>query len=146
MDETNLTKARGEIIEKFINIETIVGAIISQHYLKIVHFPFLTEVLADEYFNFGLKVKILRKIFPDDAATLEQLARLNAIRNYFAHSGLQFCDKPGKEGTVQFLDMRKLGKTVDFGKLYAEFMSIEARVVEFLADKFKGMGGQLEQG
>ena len=53
---------RAEVIEKFINVETIINAIISQHYLKRLVMPFLLEVLYDEYFSFALRRRILEKI------------------------------------------------------------------------------------
>lgn len=55
MDKDEISKCRAEVIERFINIEWIINAIISQHYLKRVVVSFILEVLYDEYFSFALK-------------------------------------------------------------------------------------------
>ena len=86
MNRDKISKCRAEVIERFINIESIIDAIICQHYFKRVIMKFYFEVLYDEYFSFGLKRRILEKIFKDiDSQKLQDLNRLNTIRNYFAH-------------------------------------------------------------
>jgi hypothetical protein len=88
MKPDELTKARGEVIEKFINLETIINAIISQHYFKKVRQDFFFELLYNQSFNFGLRISILEKIVPNiDRIKVEKLRKLNAVRNYFAHCG-----------------------------------------------------------
>ena len=62
MDKENISKYRAEVIEKFINIESIIDVIISQHYFKLPNKSFIFEVLYDEYFSFALKRRILEKI------------------------------------------------------------------------------------
>ncbi len=59
MDKDKLSKYRADVIERFINVEWIINAIICQHYFKRVSMPFLLEVLYDEYFSFALKRRIL---------------------------------------------------------------------------------------
>ena len=59
MDNQTLSQMRSEVIEKFINLEMIINAIISQHYFRKVYMPFFFEVLYDEYCSFGLKRRIL---------------------------------------------------------------------------------------
>ena len=66
MDNNNISKYRSEVIEKAINIEWIMSAIICQHYFKKTILPFLLEVLYDEYFSFALKRRILEKIVKDE--------------------------------------------------------------------------------
>jgi hypothetical protein len=44
MDKEILSKLRGEVIERSINIEVIMSAIISQHYIGKVTKNFLLEV------------------------------------------------------------------------------------------------------
>jgi len=65
MNDNNISKYRSEVIERAINIEWIMSAIICQHYFKKVIMPFLLEVLYDEYFSFALKRRILEKIVKD---------------------------------------------------------------------------------
>ena len=62
IDKDVLSKYRAEVIERFINMEWLINAIICQHYFKRVLMPFLLEVLYDEYFSFALKRRILEKI------------------------------------------------------------------------------------
>ena len=74
IDKDKLSKYRSEVIEKSINIEWIINAIISQHYLKRVILPFVLEVLYDEYFSFALRRNILKKIIKDiDSQKVEDL-------------------------------------------------------------------------
>ena len=83
MDEEKLSRYRSEVIERFINIEWIINAIISQHYFKRVLLPFVLEVLYDEYFSFALKRRVLEKIIKTiDNQKVQDLNRLNTIRNY----------------------------------------------------------------
>ena len=56
-----ISKYRSEVIERFINIEWIINAIICQHYFKRVLKPFLLEVLYDEYFSFVLNGEYLKR-------------------------------------------------------------------------------------
>src|ERR1700736_1318213 len=86
MDSQELAAARANVIERAINIESLLDVIISQHYLGKVTKKFLFEVLYDEYFNFGLKSKIFGKIVADQA-WVHKLNRAASIRNYFAHRG-----------------------------------------------------------
>ena len=65
MYNTTDSKYRSEVIERFINIEWLLNAIITQHYFKRMVSSFLFEVLYDEYFNFGLKRRIIEKIIPN---------------------------------------------------------------------------------
>ena len=143
MNPETLSKYRSEVIEKFINCEMIISAIISQHYFKNVNREFLLEVLYDESFSFGLQRRILEKIVPDlDKAKIHDLNRLNTIRNYFAHCNQQFFEGPGiTEGVVP--DPRDVKKGIDFEVLYIEFIQKEPEVTIYLADIFKGLGGVL---
>ena len=58
MTAEELAEARANVIERAIHIESMLDAIISQHYLSHVSQKFLFEVLYDEWFSFGFKVKI----------------------------------------------------------------------------------------
>ena len=145
MDKDILSKYRSEVIERFINVESIINAIISQHYLKRVTMPFLLEVLYDEYFSFGLKRRILEKIFKNiDSQKLQDLNRLNTIRNYFAHynqKSFEASDKEKKAGKV--IDPRNIKSEIDFERLYAEFKSKEGGVEEYLSTLHQALGGVL---
>ena len=145
MNRDKISKCRAEVIERFINIESIIDAIICQHYFKRVIMKFYFEVLYDEYFSFGLKRRILEKIFKDiDSQKLQDLNRLNTIRNYFAHYNQEFfeaLDKEKKAGKV--IDPRNIKSEIDFERLYAEFKSKEGGVEEYLSTLHQALGGVL---
>ena len=78
MYNTSESKYRSEVIERFINVGWLLNAIITQHYFKRIVSSFLFEVLYDEYFNFGLKRRIIEKIIPNiNGQRLQDLNRLN---------------------------------------------------------------------
>lgn len=150
MYNTPESKLRSEVIERFINIEWILNAIITQHYFKRIFAPFLFEVLYDEYFNFGLKRRIIEKIIPNlNRQLLQDLNRLNTIRNYFAHCNQEIfrgskIPDPDEKGIIP--DPRKLYREVDFKKLYEEFMKKEGPVINYLWDVFQSLGGKFVKG
>jgi len=147
MDEQLISKYRSEVIERFINIEWIINSIISQHYFDRLSFPFVFEVLYDEYFNFSLKRRILEKIVKNmDNGKVQDLNRVNTIRNYFAHCNqlIIFGENLKIEGKV--VDPRKLDRTIDFEILYKEFMTVAGGLEEYLANIYKQKGGILVKG
>lgn len=145
MDKKTLSKYRGEVIDKFVNIESLINAIISQHYFKEVKGSFLLEVLYDEYFTFGLRRRILTKIIPDfDDKIIQDLNRLNTIRNYFVHCGPEFVrasQKVGRKRVVPDPRKRSLEPGIDFEKLYREFFAKWEGVQEYLLKVFVDLGG-----
>lgn len=145
MDKEILSKRRSEIIEKFINLECLINAIISQHYFNRVTFPFVSEVLWDEYCSFALKRRILEKIIATpDGQKIEKLNRLNTIRNYFAHCGQEIFEGPtlpAKEQQGWVPDPRKPTKPNNFESLHSEFVEIESDVSKYLLEIFQKLGG-----
>jgi hypothetical protein len=148
MEEQTLSQMRAEVIKKLIDVETIINTIISQHYLNRVDQPFFFEVLYDEYFSFALRRRILEKILgksitDNDKKQIEDLNRLNTIRNYFAHTGPEIFEKStipheGQKGRVP--DPRNLGKAIDYPKLYNEFQNLEITVSKYLLNLCKKLG------
>ena len=139
-----ISKYRSEVIERFINIEWIINAIICQHYFKRVLKPFLLEVLYDEYFSFGLKRRILEKIVENlDKRKLSDLNRANTIRNYFAHCNQQIIEGSDPKIEGKIFDPRKIDRPIDFEMLHKEFMSIAIGIEEFLITIYKQKGGEL---
>jgi hypothetical protein len=138
MDETELTEARGQIIEDSIDLETMINLVISIHYLGKVSSQFYYEVLYDEYFTLGLKLRILEKIVPQakaDKKHIDNLRRLSAIRNYFAHSGTQFIHpgKLGMDGMVgEVPDPKKPDKSIDYDSLSQEFQRKQPAEFKYL--------------
>jgi hypothetical protein len=131
MDKDELSKYRAEVIERFINVETLVDAIICQHYFKKMIINFYLEVLYDEYFSFGLKRLILEKIVKN-------------IRNYFAHYNQEIIKGRDKKGEARILDPRNIEREIDFKGLHAEFMQIADGIEEYLFQTFKNLGGVAE--
>lgn len=153
MDEKTLTKYRGEVIKRFINIEAIVNLIIAQRYFRKPPGSFILEVLFDEYFSFGLKRRILEKILKKVVANLDNkkiqdLGRLSNIRNTFAHSGIEFIKdsekaKPGITGIVPDRKTGTLEKPIDFQKQYEEFIEKYREVEKYLRKIYRDLGGSL---
>jgi len=150
MNDKSLSNVRAEVIEKSINMEWIINAIISQHYFKKVFLPFVTEVLYDEYCSFALKRRILEKIIPNlDGQQIQKLNRLNTIRNYFAHCGQQIFDGPApppKEQKGWVPDPRKPTKPINFASLHSEFINLESSVSKYLFEIFQKLGGVAVKG
>jgi len=143
-----LSKWRAEVIERAINVEWLINAIICQHYLKKTFINFFLEVLYDEYFSFALKRRILEKILSqidnqNNKPKIDQLNRINTIRNYFAHCNQQFFEIGSDIGKVP--DPRKTNRVINFKTLYEEFMSIVGDVELWLSEIFKSKGGTLEK-
>ena len=146
MDKDRISKYRAKVIERFINVEWIINAIISQHYFKRVILPFVLEVLYDEYFSFGLKRRILEKIVANiDSQKIQDLNRLNTIRNYFAHCNQEIIEGTDKAQRGRVIDPRNTEKEVNFERLYSEFIEKVGSVEEYLARLFQDLGGVLEK-
>ena len=143
-DTEGISGFRSEVIERTINIEWLVGSIVCQHYFGKIYLPFLLEVLYDEYFSFALKRRILEKIIPDlDKKQLQNLNRVNTIRNYFAHCNTKFFlgnKKPqlGEKGKI--LDPKNTEKELDFENLHKEFELKECSVKKALYDLAVSLG------
>jgi hypothetical protein len=153
MDDSKLSKCRAHVIEKSIDIELLLSAIISQHYLGMVSRSFLLEVLYDEYFSFALKRRVLEKILQKRKMAkqqmLDDLNRLNTIRNYFAHLNIEFYTvlsgpEKGEKGVVP--DPKNPARGVDFESLYMEFSEKQPKVKDYLFDVLVKMGGEVKRG
>ena len=146
MDKDKLSKYRSEVIEKFINIEWIINAIISQNYFKRVVRSFVLEVLYDEYFSFGLKRRILEKIIKDiDKQKVQDLNRLNTIRNYFAHCNQEIIEGSDKTKKGKIIDPKNIERELNFESLYSEFVGKEGDVAKYLFKLFQDLGGMAEK-
>jgi hypothetical protein len=143
LEDQQINELRTELIDKFINLETFVDAVITQHYFHQISDKFLFEVLYDENFSFSLKHNILKKITqPPANKVLEKLHRIGQIRNYFAHRGRELVDWVGTSRRVRVIDPRKLDHEIDFPKLYKEFCDLERPVIQYLIKVFEEKGGR----
>jgi len=146
MDKDKLSEYRSEVIERFINIETIIDAIICQHYFKKMSINFYLEVLYDEYFTFGLKRRILEKIVKNiDSQKVRDLNRLNTIRNYFAHYNQEIIKGTDKTQKGKIIDPRNVEKEINFESLYVDFMQKAGGVEEYLFSLYEHIGGIAER-
>ena len=145
MDRSQVSQWRSEVITSFIGVEQLLNCIISQHYFKAINKSFFLEVLYDAYFDFGLRRRILEKFLPQDQnAMLQPLNRMAAIRNYFAHCGLEVIENVGLpilEELGPVLDPQNTERPLDFERLFNEFKELEKAVVEPLVEVFKDWGG-----
>lgn len=144
LNSSNFSKYRDEILNKFGNIESIIEAVISQHYFSKVRREFLLEVLGDEYFSTGLKIRVLLKVAKklDCEKELRELVR---IRNYFVHLFPKFHDKylSPTPGELVAIDPRNTSKSVNFELEYKKFVDMENKVVNSLVNIYKEKGGVL---
>jgi len=149
MEKKTTSQQRSEVIEGFINIEWLMNAIICQRYFKKMTVKFVFDVLYDPYFSFGLRRNVLLKVYPSfQRDKIEDLNRLNNIRNYFGHCNQEFFRGPvippsGTKGVVP--DPKSPSRDIDFDKLYAEFKEKEGPMTTYLATVYKELGGELEK-
>ena len=82
-----IAQYRGAIIHDSINIEALIEAIIAVYFVRDnKNNEFNRKVLDDEYFSFGLKIRILEKInIGLEKKLTEKIRKINDIRNKFAH-------------------------------------------------------------
>lgn len=146
--DESISKCRSEVIERTINIESIINSIISQHYFGRVLMPFLLEFLYDEYCTFALKRRVLEKIVPDiDKKKVQDLNRLNTIRNYFAHCNQVLIEGPDPTDPTavsKVIDPRKPDRGIDFKELHKEFLEIAGPVEKYLVRVYMAKGGILQ--
>ena len=91
--------------------------------------------------------RILEKIIKDtNKQKVEDLNRLNTIRNYFAHCDLEIFEASDKEKKCgKIVDPRAIEKAIDFNRLYSEFMQKERGVLEYLIGLYESLGGVLSK-
>jgi len=144
VDGEEVSRCRAEVIERAINVESIIDSVICQHYFGHLRREFLLEVLYDEHFSFALKRLILEKIVSLEPAVVGSINRLNTIRNYFAHCAQEIIEGPDPlSGEARVPDPRKPDRSVDFKALHAEFMSQVGDVEEQLGKVFRSLGGEM---
>ncbi len=147
----NISEYRSEVIEKFINIETLINAIICQHYFHRIITQFFFDVLYDEHFNFSLRrnifEKILKKLGKYEDKKIQDLYKLNKIRNYFAHCNQEIfrLDKNGSVKDSGVPDPRKTKNYINFNEQYKEFIKLEPEITTYLAKVFKEIGGKMSK-
>jgi hypothetical protein len=137
---------RGEVIELFSELETIIASIISQHYFGKFHTDFVLNVLYDDQCSFGLKRNILKKIVPDlDDKIRQKLDRLNRTRNIFAHCTLELVKGSSPQSDASFFpNPGKPKESIDFKVLRDSFVTDFPAVNKYLLDILEKKGQHLK--
>jgi hypothetical protein len=143
MTPEELAEASADVLARVIDIETMLDVIISQHYLGKVSRKFLYEVLYDEWFTFGLKVKIFSKI-TSETSLEHKLNQLASIRNYFAHRGRLTVDL-GRGDELFVPDPKNPAKSIDFDDLYKKFSTLADALEPVLIEHFERAGGRISE-
>lgn len=137
-----LKEHRGFVLERSVNLEWLINATISQHFFGQVRWDFISTVLYDEYFSFGLKCSVLEKILGDGAKrTVDDLRHLGKIRNHFAHRG-PHVSTPSNP-TAFAPDPRAVEKPLNFEQLFQDFRDLYPKVEKAIIESFVARGGQL---
>jgi hypothetical protein len=131
--QDRIAKYRGVIITDFIDVEAMVGSIIAVYFAKdSKNNEFNRKVIDDEYFSFGLKIKILEKLnFDVYKLFFEDFRRINKIRNTFAHH-VPTLD----EGFICYNKNDKIPYTKKMVELHKEFVEKIKKVDKQLYEIF----------
>lgn len=133
---------RQEIIEKSINIENILAILITHRFFpgNAINGTFLQIVLYDAHVNTAFKVSVYIKCYPGTPKKVqESLRRLFAIRNIFAHCGLQMTSLVDSESSG-VMDPKKINTPLDFQQLRGEFLEKESTCLNHLIGKVDELG------
>src|SRR3989344_571966 len=125
MKENELRLARGKIAEKFIGIEQIIAAIVCYYYLGKEDVNFMLNILGNDQATFGFKRNMLQKLIAIDDVFLQNLNKLNKIRNIFLHSPRM--GDSNDSGNFYFRNPEStnpVNKELDPEKLLEDFMTI----------------------
>lgn len=125
-----LKKQRGDVIHNAIDIEDGIAKIIMHYYIKDEkHDEFLMKCMLDDYFSFGLKIRIFQKTFRKEPykGFFEEIKRLNSIRNIFAHSPMA-----NLSGDLAHRDKDLRFKIKKSKELYDEFYRLHKKLLEEL--------------
>lgn len=124
-----IAQYRGVIIHDSISVDAMIGAIIAIYFVKDnKNNEFNRKVIDDEYFSFGLKIRILEKLNLETYKEFFQDIRgINNIRNIFAHQ-VPTLD----EGFIRHGSKDKKIETESMKDLHREFLEKIKRVDEQL--------------
>ncbi len=164
MEDTELNQARTAVVEKFIEVETLLNASISYYFFKRVDPSFFFKVLYDPFFSFHLRVNIFnkivkelsKKVYTGDKEKLNRkLQSFGEIRNNFIHVG-SFKFYPSKDGRTDIVlanlsteeesitpNPKDPSKVLDFKKIYKNFLDLEKELKEEIINIYKALGGRL---
>lgn len=141
-DETlnDIKLKRGHVSISFVYIESVIARIISLFFIEPAkRDEFIVDVFEDEYFNFGLKVKIFEKVvarmgkkFP-----IQKLHRLNKLRNIIIHSQImaQAEKLTGSNIMIKLSEpeFKHAGTTKNIKATFEEYYELEAVIKDELS-------------
>ena len=152
----DLPKERGEILDTFITIDTAISMIISKHYLGDSpplpsqinkEIDFLVNVMGNDQCTFAFKRNILIHILRTDnldASLMEELYRLNKLRNIFAHSTYITNSNPQTPESEVYYQNPKFPwdktKNILAEDLKKEFNTLAPDIINWLIDLAKRKG------
>ncbi len=149
-DDNQIGAWRVRVIESFIAIEWLMNCIITQHYFRAQKQGFIFEVLYDRYMNFGLRLNIFKKVLKkikgtkdngklrkEDNKMIENLQKMDRIRNIYAHIDAVIIDSKG-QGRIPDPDNWK--KSLDMKKKYEDYVKKEKEVLIYLRETGKAIG------
>jgi hypothetical protein len=145
MNNKEITYARGRVVDNFVSIELAINAIISQNFLGKIDINFVINVLNNEQSSFAFKRNILVQLIDSDKykKKIEELHRLNNLRNIFGHASLRLRSGQSREdenAVFDFNDPRKKDNILDAQKLLDEFTVLYPIVLEWLITLGKERG------
>jgi hypothetical protein len=152
----DLPKERGDILNVFITIDSAISMIISKHYLGDAppqqsqinkEIDFLVNVMGNDQCTFALKRNIFTHILRNDnldASLLEEVHRLNKLRNIFAHSPWITNENPQTQESEVYYQNPKFpwdkSKNILAEDLKKEFNSLAPDVINWLYNLAKKKG------
>jgi len=144
----DLPKERGEILNVFITIDNGISMIISKHYLgdspnsqNLINreIDFLVNVMGDDQCTFALKRNIFQHILRVDnldGSLIEELNRLNKIRNIFAHRPWITSENPQTPESEVYFQNPKFpwdrSKNISADDLKREFYSLSPDIINWI--------------
>ena len=136
--QEKIIKYRGEVVNKTIDIEALLSAILNLYFAKkSKQNEFMHGVLDDEYFSLGLKIRIFKKLKLEvNKKIIEGMRRISDIRNDFAHRIPAII--PNSERLfVSFSYNRENPKEIE--ELYVEFVKLINEVEPELDNIFNNL-------
>lgn len=152
----DLPRERGEILSTFITIDNAISMIISKHYLGDSptsqtqinkETDFLVNVLGNDQFTFALKRNILIHILKKEnlnESLIEELGRLNNLRNIFSHRTWLTNENPQVPESEIYYQNPKFPwdrtKNIPAEDLKNEYNSLWPDVIQWLMDLAEKQG------
>lgn len=139
MNQEELSKMRGEIVDKLVHLDNALCVLISKHYFSAVRNDFIFDVLYDKNVPVSAKKNMLINIFRReklDTAYLGDINRLLEIRNIFAHAWVIDCGNTPDGTDTETINTLKLRENenneYDEHALKQEFKEKRIKVMKYL--------------